>query len=287
MVRCAPAWCSTPAAGCSSRCCSPFRLFAGGPLGRRPAVDALDLAWPTGSARSRSCSTATTRRPVNVVGPAPVRNAEFTRALARALHRPAPWPIPRFALRIVLGEFADEAVASQRVLPAVLTASGTPSTTRPSTPPCMRPSANLRTLVRHYQRPDARVSRALRAVSDAGGVQNSLLVRAEGASEEVGGGDTEHEGGADQPGHRDRHLAEPRLLRRISEGSANTRRGQPRHDTHQNRAEAAASSTTLATIAIHQPYECPLWTKSRTKPLAASVAMSPITRHRLPAPSSR
>ena len=58
--------------------------------------------------------------PVNVVGPSPVRNAEFTRAVARQLHRPAPWPIPRFALRIVLGEFADDAVANLRVLPAVL-----------------------------------------------------------------------------------------------------------------------------------------------------------------------
>jgi hypothetical protein len=57
---------------------------------------------------------------VNVVGPDPVRNAEFTRALARAVHRPALIPVPRFALRIVLGEFANEALASQRVLPAVL-----------------------------------------------------------------------------------------------------------------------------------------------------------------------
>ena len=58
--------------------------------------------------------------PVNVVGPDPVRNTDFTRALARAVHRPAPWPIPRFALRAVLGEFANETLASQRVLPAVL-----------------------------------------------------------------------------------------------------------------------------------------------------------------------
>ena len=58
--------------------------------------------------------------PVNVVGPSPVRNAEFTRAVARQLHRPAPWPIPRFALRIALGEFADDAVANLRVLPGVL-----------------------------------------------------------------------------------------------------------------------------------------------------------------------
>src|SRR5262249_52054778 len=62
--------------------------------------------------------------PVNVVGPDPVRNADFTRALARAVHRPALMPVPKIALRIVLGQFADEAVASQRVLPAVLTRAG-------------------------------------------------------------------------------------------------------------------------------------------------------------------
>ena len=62
--------------------------------------------------------------PVNVVGPDPVRNKDFTRALARELHRPALWPIPRFALRVVLGEFADEAVASQRVMPGVLNRAG-------------------------------------------------------------------------------------------------------------------------------------------------------------------
>jgi NAD dependent epimerase/dehydratase family enzyme len=58
--------------------------------------------------------------PVNLVGPAPVRNADFTRALAHALHRPAVFPVPRFALRIMLGEFANESVASLRVLPGVL-----------------------------------------------------------------------------------------------------------------------------------------------------------------------
>ncbi len=58
------------------------------------------------------------------MGPAPVRNADFTRALATALHRPAIMPIPRIALRVVLGEFANEAVASIRLLPGVLTAAG-------------------------------------------------------------------------------------------------------------------------------------------------------------------
>lgn len=59
--------------------------------------------------------------PVNLTGPAPVTNAEFTKALGEALGRPAPWTIPSFALRAVVGEFADEAALSgQRAVPAVL-----------------------------------------------------------------------------------------------------------------------------------------------------------------------
>jgi NAD dependent epimerase/dehydratase family enzyme len=62
--------------------------------------------------------------PVNIVGPDPVRNKDFTRALGRILYRPTPWPVPKFALRIVLGEFANEVVASTRAVPTVLTRAG-------------------------------------------------------------------------------------------------------------------------------------------------------------------
>ncbi|MFI0795478.1 TIGR01777 family oxidoreductase [Micromonospora rubida] len=62
--------------------------------------------------------------PVNGVGPAPVTNAEFTRELARQLHRPAVVPIPALALKVALGGFAQEALTSARVLPGVLTRAG-------------------------------------------------------------------------------------------------------------------------------------------------------------------
>ncbi|RKN18924.1 TIGR01777 family protein [Micromonospora musae] len=62
--------------------------------------------------------------PVNVVGPAPVTNAEFTKELARQLHRPAIMPIPALALKIVLGGFSVEALSSSRVLPGALTRAG-------------------------------------------------------------------------------------------------------------------------------------------------------------------
>jgi NAD dependent epimerase/dehydratase family enzyme len=55
-----------------------------------------------------------------------VTNIQFTRALGRALHRPAVLVVPRSALRLALGrELADElALASQRVVPTRLAASG-------------------------------------------------------------------------------------------------------------------------------------------------------------------
>jgi uncharacterized protein (TIGR01777 family) len=59
--------------------------------------------------------------PINIVSPQPVTNAEFTKTLAAILHRPALFPAPAFALRLLLGEMADALLlSSQRVLPAQL-----------------------------------------------------------------------------------------------------------------------------------------------------------------------
>ncbi len=63
--------------------------------------------------------------PMNAVGPAPVTNAEFNRALSRAMHRPAPFIVPGFALRALVGEFADEAILhGPRAIPAALEQAG-------------------------------------------------------------------------------------------------------------------------------------------------------------------
>jgi len=63
--------------------------------------------------------------PVNFTGPAPVTNSEFTAALGRALNRPTPWLVPGFALRTLLGEFADEGLlGGQRAIPAALERAG-------------------------------------------------------------------------------------------------------------------------------------------------------------------
>ncbi len=63
--------------------------------------------------------------PVNLAGPTEVTNAEFTKALGTALHRPMPWAVPGFALRALLGEFADEGILiGQRVVPKALDRAG-------------------------------------------------------------------------------------------------------------------------------------------------------------------
>jgi uncharacterized protein (TIGR01777 family) len=100
-----------------------FRLGLGGKLGSGDQY----LPWislPDWLAAVRFLLDHDISGPVNLTGPNPVTNAAFTRALARQVHRPALVPVPRLALRAVLGEFGNEAVASQRVLPGVLTTAG-------------------------------------------------------------------------------------------------------------------------------------------------------------------
>ena len=62
--------------------------------------------------------------PINLTSPNPVTNQEFTAALARALHRPALFPVPGIALKALLGGFSTEILGSKKVLPTALTESG-------------------------------------------------------------------------------------------------------------------------------------------------------------------
>lgn len=64
------------------------------------------------------------RGPVNLTGPSPVTNAEMISTLAKLLHRPAALPVPALALKIALGEFADDILGGQRALPRVLLGKG-------------------------------------------------------------------------------------------------------------------------------------------------------------------
>jgi uncharacterized protein (TIGR01777 family) len=62
--------------------------------------------------------------PVNLTAPSPVRNSELVATLADLLRRPAVLPVPGFALRIVLGEFAADVLGGQRAVPSKLTEAG-------------------------------------------------------------------------------------------------------------------------------------------------------------------
>jgi uncharacterized protein (TIGR01777 family) len=66
---------------------------------------------------------------LNAVAPGALRNADFTKALARKLNRPALVPVPAFAVRLALGALASELLDSRRVLPAVAESLGHPFTT--------------------------------------------------------------------------------------------------------------------------------------------------------------
>jgi hypothetical protein len=101
-----------------------FLLFAGGPLGN-PAGwfpwihedDAVGLVL-------HALEGHGLEGPVNLVAPGAVRMRDFARALGRAFHRPAFWPIPDLALRLVVGEMASVVNPGLRVVPRAALAAG-------------------------------------------------------------------------------------------------------------------------------------------------------------------
>ena len=62
--------------------------------------------------------------PVNITAPTPVTNKEVTASMGRVLGRPTILPVPAFALKAVLGEFSQDVLGSQRVLPRQLESRG-------------------------------------------------------------------------------------------------------------------------------------------------------------------
>ncbi len=99
----------------------PFKLGAGGKLcSGKQWMSWVTLEDVVGILRF-ALENSSARDAVNVVAPQPVQNAEFTKVLAKAMHRPALFPAPALALRLALGEMADALLlSSQRVRPVVL-----------------------------------------------------------------------------------------------------------------------------------------------------------------------
>lgn len=104
-----------------------FRLGLGGRLGSGKQWMSWISLTDALAAILFTLDTPALTGPVNLTAPQPVTNAEFTRALGKAVHRPAILPAPAFALRLALGAMADEALlASARAVPAQLSEAGFP-----------------------------------------------------------------------------------------------------------------------------------------------------------------
>jgi hypothetical protein len=108
----------SPDGGALQKMLLPFRMGAGGRVGSGEQYWSwIALEDVVGAIQHALAGDALTG-PVNVVAPAPVTNAEFTRVLARVLRRPAIAPLPAIAARLMLGEMADALLlASARVVP--------------------------------------------------------------------------------------------------------------------------------------------------------------------------
>jgi uncharacterized protein (TIGR01777 family) len=103
--------------GALPRMLLPFRFGVGGPLGSGdqywPWIHIDDWTELVVFALTRSDVSG----PMNLSAPAPVTNRVFSAALGRVLHRPAIFPVPAVALRLVLGEMADAVLTGQRAIP--------------------------------------------------------------------------------------------------------------------------------------------------------------------------
>jgi hypothetical protein len=103
----------------------PFKFGAGGKLGSGSQWMSWVALEDVVRAICLVIDNQTVQGAMNVVSPQPVTNAEFTRVLARVMHRPALFTVPPFVLRALLGEMADALLlASQRVVPRALQESG-------------------------------------------------------------------------------------------------------------------------------------------------------------------
>jgi uncharacterized protein (TIGR01777 family) len=99
----------------------PFKLGTGGRIGTGQQWMSWVTLHDVVEILRFALENAAVQGAVNVVAPGAVRNAEFTKELARAVHRPALFPVPAVALRLALGEMADALLlASQRVVPQKL-----------------------------------------------------------------------------------------------------------------------------------------------------------------------
>lgn len=103
----------------------PFRWGVGGRLGDGSQYMSWISVEDVVGGILHAIDHADIAGPLNLTSPEPVTNKDFTRTLARVIRRPALFPVPRFALRIIMGEAAGEmALPSTRVYPMKLATNG-------------------------------------------------------------------------------------------------------------------------------------------------------------------
>jgi uncharacterized protein (TIGR01777 family) len=116
----------SPSGGALEKMLTPFKLGVGGPV----AGGGQYLPWvhidDVVGALLFALDTDEAEGPLNVTAPAPVTNKEFSKALGRALHRPALMPVPGFALRLLYGDMASIVTTGVRAEPKRLTELGYP-----------------------------------------------------------------------------------------------------------------------------------------------------------------
>lgn len=105
----------------------PFKLGLGGRIGDgRQWMSWIDIRDMVGAIH-HVLKNDLIQGPVNMVAPKPVTNAEFARTLASVLSRPAIFPMPAFAAKLIFGEMGEELLlGSQKVEPGKLISSGYP-----------------------------------------------------------------------------------------------------------------------------------------------------------------
>ncbi len=103
----------------------PFKLGLGGPLGNGEMYWSWVSIDDVAGAILHCIKTPSLSGPVNATAPEPQKNKVFTQVLAKTLKRPAIFPVPQFAARLLMGEMADALLfASTRVIPQKLLDSG-------------------------------------------------------------------------------------------------------------------------------------------------------------------
>ncbi len=106
-----------PAGGALKTMLPPFRAGVGGPVAGgaqyMPWIHVDDVVGMYLAALDEPAWSG----PVNASAPEPATNKEFSRALGRALHRPAVAPVPALALRLLYGEMAEIVTEGQRAVP--------------------------------------------------------------------------------------------------------------------------------------------------------------------------